>query len=247
MHIALMADVHANLEALEACLAHARERDAQRFVFLGDHVGYGADPAAVVETIMGLVRRGGAAVLGNHDAAIFEPLRREMQPEARDAIEWTRKHLSREQTDFLVALPLQVEDGPRLYVHANTWAPRGWEYVRGPREAERALSATTHAHTFFGHVHEPALYHSAAGGRITAFRPVSGSRIPLGSRRRWIVLPGSVGQPRDGIPAASYALLEPRSNLLSFHRVPYDFEAAARKVRAAGLPANLSTRLEIGF
>ena len=247
MRIALMADVHANLEALGACLVHARERDAQRFVFLGDHVGYGADPGPVLETIIGLVERGGVAVLGNHDAAIFEPPRREMQPEALRAIEWTRRHLNHEQVEFLTRLPLQAEDGSRLYVHANAWAPRGWEYIHGPREAERSLRATAHPQTFCGHVHEPALYHRTSGGRITSFRPVPGARIPLGARRRWLVLPGSVGQPRDGIPAASYALLEPRSNVLAFHRVPYDFETAARKVRAAGLPEQLSTRLEIGI
>src|SRR5262249_52553189 len=231
---------------LGACLVHARERDAQRFVFLGDHVGYGADPGPVLETIMGLVERGAKAVLGNHDAAIFEPPRREMQPEAVRAIEWTRRRLNREQIEFLTRLPLQIEDGPRLYVHANAWAPRGGEDIHGPREAERSLRATDYSQTFCGHVHEPALYHRTSAGRITSFRPVSGARIPLGARRRWLVLPGSVGQPRDGIPAASYALLEPRSNVLSFHRVAYDFEAAARKVRAAGRPPPLSPRLPVG-
>ena len=247
MRIALMADVHANLEALGSCLVHAREHDAQRYVFLGDHVGYGADPGRVVETIMGLVERGGSAVLGNHDEAVARPSASQMRPEARQAVEWTRRHLTREQIEFLGSLPIQVEDGSRLYVHANAWAPREWEYIHGPREAERSLRATAHAQTFCGHVHEPALYHRTPGGRITAFRPVPGARIPMGSRRRWVVLPGSVGQPRDGIPAASYALLDTVTSVISFHRVAYDVETAAEKVRAAGLPATLGTRLEIGI
>ncbi|MEP6802283.1 MAG: metallophosphoesterase family protein [Acidobacteriota bacterium] len=247
MRIALFADVHANFEALTACLAHAERRGAERHVFLGDHVGYGADPERVLDTMMALVDRGAIAVLGNHDAAVGGELGRQMNADAQTVIEWTRARLGHAQREFLTRLPLVVEEDGRLYAHANAWAPGGWEYVSGTSEADRSLRATGCRQTFFGHVHQPMLYHRTDAGGTLDFQPVPGVPIPLAATRRWLSLPGSVGQPRDGNPAACYALLDDARGLLTYHRVPYDAEETARKVREAGLPEALALRLEMGI
>lgn len=246
MRIAFLADVHSNLEALTACLADAESRRAGKLVFLGDLVGYGGDPAAVVRRVMKLVERGAVAVLGNHEEAVTGELRPSMHVDAQAAIAWTRERLDREELDFLKSLPVKVHDEGRLYVHANAWAPEDWEYVRGEFQAERSMRATPCRITVCGHVHEPALYHMSGEGRASAFRPVPGVSIPLGSLRRWLLIPGSAGQPRDGNPAACYAVYDDEATAVTYFRVPYDHETAARKILEAGLPEALSVRLALG-
>jgi len=245
MRIALLSDIHANREAFAACLAHAESAGADRYVFLGDYVGYGADPGWAIDTVKAYVERGAVAVLGNHDAAIGAP--RRMSAAAEIALEWTRTRLDWSQRDFLARLPLCIEEDERLYVHANAWAPDEWGYVLGRTEAERSFQATTCRLSFCGHVHVPQLYHTTGRARIGAFAPVAGKAIPLLLEHRWLAVLGSVGQPRDGIPAAAYAIFDPERSDLLFLRVPYDVAAAASKVRAAGLPWILGQRLESGY
>ena len=250
MRIAFVADVHSNLEALSACLADGDRRGAERVVFLGDLVGYGADPRAVLERVIELVtERGAVAVRGNHEVAVTSSPRPEMSEDARTSLLWTRSVLPREHLEFLEKLPLAVEDDGRLYVHANAWAPEGWEYIHDTGAAERSLRATDCRLTLCGHVHRPALYQmgSEPSARASLFRPVPGVAIPLSPLRHWLAIPGSAGQPRDGDPAACYAVLDEGAGTLTFLRVPYDHETAARKVREAGLPASISARLEAGL
>ncbi len=246
MLTALYADIHANQGALAACLARADALGAERHVFLGDHVGYGPDPAEVLDTIAARVKRGGIAVAGNHDRAAIEVPGGRMTDFARLAIEWTQSHLEKRHRDFLDGMPLSVEEAGRLYVHANAWAPEKWEYITGAFDAARSMRATPCRWTFCGHVHTPGLYHMTESGRAIAFAPAPGVRIPLSRRRRWLAIPGSVGQPRDANPAACLALLEEDTMRLTFLRVPYDAEAAARRIRASGLPAELGARLVSG-
>jgi diadenosine tetraphosphatase ApaH/serine/threonine PP2A family protein phosphatase len=246
LRLALFADVHANREALAACLAHARRQGYDRAVFLGDLVGYCADPSWVLDEIVRLVGEGAAAVLGNHDDAVVRGPQPTMQPDAAEAVRWTRARLDPGHLAFLAGLPPTIEDGELLLVHANAWAPRRWEYVVSAEGAERGLAATDRRVTFFGHVHEPALYHLGAAGRVGAFTPGPGIAIPLVARQRWVVNPGSVGQPRDGIPSASYAVYDGRRRLLEYHRVPFDADATARKISAAGLPKRFGARLAAG-
>ena len=244
MPIALMTDIHGNREAFQACLDHAALRGVDRYVFLGDFVGYGADPGWVVDTAMRHVARGAVAVMGNHDAALSRV--GQMNDDARAAIAWTRERLDPAQREFLAKLPLEAEDGSRLYVHANAFAPAGWAYVAGPGEAVRSIQACDHHAAFCGHIHVPALYHLAVTGKILGFAPVEGVAVPLLPQRRWLAVIGSVGQPRDGNPAAAYAVLDERRNELTYLRVPYDVDAAARKIRDAGLPPRLALRLYRG-
>lgn len=246
MRTALLADIHSNLEALQACLAHARREGAGRFVFLGDLVGYGADPVACLEIIAGLAEQGAPVVQGNHDAACLGGILPDMSYTARDAIYWTRDQLGARERAFLAGLPLAVAEEDRLYVHASAEQPEAWPYITGTLDAARALAATTARIVLVGHVHEPLLYFTTPGGIPRAFRPVPGVPLPLSEFRRWLVIVGSAGQPRDGNPAACYATFETASSTLTYFRVPYDTESAGAKIRAAGLPQRLARRLEHG-
>jgi diadenosine tetraphosphatase ApaH/serine/threonine PP2A family protein phosphatase len=246
MIIALLADIHGNREALSACLADAERRKAERYVFLGDLVGYGADPGWVTDRAMDHTARGAIAVLGNHDAAATGSAVA-MNDTATEAIAWTRARLSATQCDFLRGLPLTYENGEQLFVHASAEAPSQWPYILDARAARRSFDATRARLTFCGHVHVPALYFQSHTGKTSEFTPAPSVAIPLLSGRRWLAVLGAVGQPRDRNPAACYALLNEELNTLTFIRVPYDVETAARKIRENGLPAVLALRLQQGY
>lgn len=242
MLTALFADIHANREALEACIDHAREHRAERYAFLGDYVGYGADPEWVVDKVREHVEQGAIAVVGNHDRAIADPSI-SMNRDAEAAIEWTRTRLGPDARDFLARLPMTIEDGARLYVHGDASAPPRFIYVTDSEAARHSLQATHAQTTFCGHVHIPAIYALSTTEKLTSFQPVPGVAIPLLKQRRWISVLGSVGQPRDGHIAAGYAIFDDAALEITYHRVPYDVEAAAAKIRAAGLPPALADRL----
>jgi len=245
MRVAVLSDIHGNLEALQACLDHASRMGAERHVFLGDYVGYGADPGPTLDLVRRFAARGAPALRGNHDeAAVGGDVA--MNPLARAAILWTRAQLDAGQRAFLAALPFAAEEGDTLFVHANAWSPGDWGYVTGAIEAERSLSRCGARLTVCGHVHQPVLYHQAPGRPAAAFRPVAGEPMPLVRSRRWLAVVPAVGQPRDGDPRAGYAMLDPRRNELTMHRVAYDVETAAEKILAAGLPSRLAERLSLG-
>ncbi len=246
MRIGVFADLHANREALAACLDHAATQRVDRLVFLGDLVGYGADPAWVIDTVARHREEGAVVLLGNHDEAVASESARSMHGDALRAVEWTRSRLDASQLAFLGSLPLRVEEPDRLYVHANAWNPGGWEYVRSSADAARSLAATSCRLTACGHLHWQTLYHLGPSGRVAEFSPVPGVEIPLGGLRRWLAVLGSVGQPRDGNPAAAYAIHDVVRGSLTCHRVAYDAAAASRKIRDAGLPEGLGARLEAG-
>jgi diadenosine tetraphosphatase ApaH/serine/threonine PP2A family protein phosphatase len=246
MRLALLTDLHANREALTACLAHAAGLGVDQYAFTGDFVGYGADPAWVVDTVMAYVARGAVAVQGNHDYSVTRPTRAQMHPEAREVIDWTRSQLAPEQLAFLAGLPLTRERDGMLFVHASAHEPARWEYVKGIEQAERSLRATACKLVFSGHVHAPALYRLAEDGRMGAHRPGTAS-VPIRPQHRYLVIPGAVGQPRDGNSAACYAIYDAGARSLSYYRVPYDHGAAARRVIAARLPIVFAMRLVEGI
>jgi diadenosine tetraphosphatase ApaH/serine/threonine PP2A family protein phosphatase len=245
VRLALFADIHANRQAFAACLEAARVRGAERFILLGDYVGYGADPEWAVETVMGLVEQGALAVRGNHDNAIGSSAE-SMNAEAQAAIEWTRGRLSAPERKFLAELPLTREEDDRLYVHSEASQPSKWRYVRSSADAGRSLIATDAHITFCGHIHRPGLYSMSVTGKMTSFVPVSGVAVQLLSGRRWLAVLGSVGQPRDGDPAASFAMFDTDRREITWCRVPYDIDTAAARIRDNGLPPLLADRLFVG-
>jgi diadenosine tetraphosphatase ApaH/serine/threonine PP2A family protein phosphatase len=168
-----------------------------------------------------------------------------MNPVSREAALWTRSQLGDAERDFLATLPYVVARQDLLFVHASAAQPECWDYIAGTAAASRCLAATEARVVFSGHVHQPCLYYSARG-EVSAFVPRPGVAVPLSARRRWLALAGSVGQPRDGNPAACYLLFDVELRRLAFHRVAYDWLTAAAKIRAAGLPETLADRLEHG-
>lgn len=250
MRWAFITDIHANRQAFEAVLADARAQGAKRFALLGDFVGYGADPAWVLDQVMALVADGAIAVQGNHDEAVANGSTPGMHPDARAVIDWTRAQLNEDQLRFLSRLPLQAhgEPGHCLFVHANAYDPKSWEYVQGRAEAVKSLHASPARIQVCGHMHDPMLFHLSGTGKAGDFRPVAGVPMPLPAHRQWLVIPGSCGQPRDANPAACYALLDPsRSELddarITFQRVAYDVDAACAALRATDLPQPIAERL----
>ena len=245
MLLAIFTDIHANRQAFSACLEAARARGAHRLIFLGDYVGYGADPEWTVETVMGLVNDGAMAVRGNHDNAVSTSSE-SMNAEAQAAIEWTRGRLSAAQRRFLADLPMTLQEDDRLYVHSEASAPERWRYVHSTADAARSIAATDARITFCGHIHLPLLYSMSATAKMTGFVPAPGVSVPLLGGRRWLAVLGSVGQPRDRNPAASFAILDTETREITYCRVPYDVEAAAQRIRDNGLPPWLADRLVVG-
>ena len=245
MLTALFTDIHGNREAFEACLAHASRYPIDRYVFLGDYVGYGADPGFVVDTVCDFVARGAIALIGNHDSAAIGA-RERMNEEAALAIDWTRAQLDPAQLAFLKNRPFTAEHNGTLYVHASAAEPEHWDYLLDTSAAARCFLATAAERIFCGHTHAPALFHRSLTGKLAGFEPVAGVATPLTAQRRWVAVIGSVGQPRDRNPAACYALYDDATRELTYLRLPYDIESAQRKIRDAGLPLFLSARLAWG-
>ena len=245
MLVALFSDIHANRQAFSACLAAARAAGVERYILLGDYVGYGGDPEWVVEKVMEMVAEGAIAIQGNHDFAVSSP-REGMTGDAQLAIEWTRGELGAAHRAFLAGLPLTHEEDDWLFVHSDGSKPKSWIYVTDVGLAARSMAATPSHATFCGHVHKPALYSMSMTAKMTSFTPRADGPVQLLQGRQWLTVLGSVGQPRDGNPAASWLKLDTRRNEITFCRVPYDVDAAAARIRERGLPDWLARRLLIG-
>jgi diadenosine tetraphosphatase ApaH/serine/threonine PP2A family protein phosphatase len=249
MRIAILSDIHANIQALDACLAHARAQQAQRFAFLGDMVGYGADPVAVVERIMLLTEEGAIVLQGNHDAlAVCPPA--EIRTVGDVTAGWTHDQLSDAHRDWIQKLPLTHQHENMLLVHASVNEPELWRYVYDQRSAADSLNAANDwpgvRYVFGGHVHLQSLYYRGIGDGLMLFVPQPGVAIPVPLHRQWLATVGSAGQPRDGDTQAMYAIMDTARAQLTFHRVAYDHEAAANAIRQAGLPDYFADRLEVG-
>jgi diadenosine tetraphosphatase ApaH/serine/threonine PP2A family protein phosphatase len=243
MKIAVLADIHSNIEALDACLDDAFTRGADSVVALGDFVGYGPDPEAVIDRMTGLGEKLRCAVMGNHDAAVLHG-DTGMNDEAFAAIEWTRPRLSSAHRAFLESLPLIIADGDATWTHGSAEEPAGFHYVVDAAEARASIEAAGTPYVFCGHVHDPALYFAGAGGRYMPFLPTPGVTIPVSPHRRWLGIIGSCGQPRDGLTGGWYALFDTDHARLTWYRVQYDAAATARKIRAAGLPERFAMLVE---
>lgn len=241
MRLAIISDIHSNIEALEAVIADAAVFRIDRFICLGDIVGYGANPNLCIRRIASLP--GIVSILGNHD----ETARRKgpvynMNPNAGQAVLWTRSRLSRESIAFLQKmLPLLKQDH-MIFAHAAPWAPLEWRYVISADQARRSFYRTKEKILFIGHTHLPLMIRQEMLG--TRFEnPAENSMMYAGDKNRFIINCGSVGQPRDGDPRASYVIYDTKRKTILFRRIRYDCQKAAEKIVAAGLPESLATRL----
>ena len=246
MQIALLSDIHSNVHALSACLSHAEERGAERYAFLGDFVGYGGDPRGVVQIIADYVALGAVALKGNHDEALEKP-GGYFNEAAQTSHDLARLMLNTEQRQFLAGLPLVVREDGICFAHASAAFTEKWHYIDSPAAAQRCADEAGASYTFCGHVHDQVLFFESDGGQMSEFRPAPGTSIPVRGGRRWVVLVGSVGQPRDHNPAAAYTMFDSTREQITFHRVVYDALGAADQIRLSGLPASLAYRLELGI
>jgi diadenosine tetraphosphatase ApaH/serine/threonine PP2A family protein phosphatase len=249
MRLALLSDVHSNIQALDACLAHARGQQVQRFAFLGDLVGYGANPQEVIDRVMLLTEEGAMVLKGNHDEMAVRPPPL-VKTIGDSTAEWTHRQLGLSALLWLDTLPYAIHLDTVLLVHASADAPELWRYVYDQRSATASLNAANDwpgvRYVFGGHVHLQTLYYRGATDGLMAFAPQPGVAIPVPQHRQWLATIGSVGQPRDGNPKAMYAVLDTERAQLTFHRIPYDHYSAAAAIRRTGLPEFFAHRLEVG-
>ena len=241
MRVAVLSDIHSNLVALDAVLAHAGSVDA--VWHLGDVVGYGPDPDGVVAR---LIEVGAVGVRGNHDAAAIGGREIEwFNPEARAAAEWTRDTIDATTRAWLSALPERHAIERMTLVHGSPRDPIR-EYISSAEVALENLAVLETDFGLHGHTHVPVAFWVGTDDALRVLAPDPGASVELDGQRA-LVNPGSVGQPRDGDPDASYLVLEPDSAAVTWHRVPYDIPAVQAAIRAAGLPGRLADRLAFGM
>jgi predicted phosphodiesterase len=245
MRIAVLSDIHANLAALEAVVDDLPTVD--EVWVLGDTVGYGPQPNEVIRTLQEL---GARAVMGNHDgAAIGTVDPAYFNPDARAAIEWTASTIDENTKAYIASLPEVRTDGDLTAVHGSPRDPI-WEYITGPSIAAANLDAFATRLCLFGHTHLPVAYQEDAG-EVVPILGLPGDSTRLGGNRA-LLNPGSVGQPRDGLRDAAYAILEisgeeeAEDDAFAFRRVAYDIDRTQRLMREVGLPARLAERLAYG-
>jgi diadenosine tetraphosphatase ApaH/serine/threonine PP2A family protein phosphatase len=239
MRIAVLSDIHSNLAALEAVLGDLPT--VHEAWVLGDIVGYGPQPNEVIRTLQAL---GARSVLGNHDGAAVGTIDADpFNPDARRAIEWTAGAIDENARAYLGALPEVRRERELTAVHGSPRDPI-WEYIFSEEIAAQNLGEFDTSLCLFGHTHVPIVY-AADEDDVVPLASVPDTPISLGDRRG-LVNPGSVGQPRDGNPAASYLILDTDDRNIQFRRVRYDIDRTQRLMRDAGLPLRLAERLSYG-
>lgn len=292
--IAVFGDVHANLEALEAVLADARQQGVTQFACTGDLVGYGSNPSECLETVKQL---GCPVVKGNHDEySATDCSLNEFSLNAMNALLWTREHLSTEERNWLDELPMEWGEGighealgmsgdwvqkqsgssasasgeelaakerrereeksrltahdSRLtfhLVHSSVFEPESWKYIIKQVEAEKVLPLQKPDLVFFGHTHVPSAYaFHPDTGEFKSTVPSPEGLLELQPEWKWLINPGSVGQPRDHDPRAAYIIYDPEARTIEQRRVEYDFRKTAKKIIKVGLPERNAQRLYKG-
>lgn len=243
MRLAVFSDIHANLQALEAFIADAAVRDIDRYICLGDIVGYGADPEACIIRLRSLPNL--ECILGNHDHAVIGAAS-SMRRDARRVIEWTKKRLSADSLFFLQSLEVCRNWGDALFCHANPYRPLEWYYVTEKSHISRSFARSRAKMLFIGHTHVAMAITRRNFFCVYLRHPRDGTVVPAAELNRQIFNCGSIGQPRDGDPRASYLIYDNVRKTVEFIRVAYDHAAAAAQIRAAGLPEVFAERLESG-
>lgn len=240
MRVAVLSDIHSNLVALDAVLAELPPVD--EVWHLGDVVGYGPHPDEVVGRLREL---GAIGVRGNHDAAALGAIDTDsFNVDARRAAEWTGATISAATRDWLGSLPEILERDGWLLVHGSPRDPT-WEYVTSTPVARASLAAMPTRAGLHGHTHLPIAY-VEEDGRVDTMSPGSGSTLTLGGRRA-LLNPGSVGQPRDGIPTSGWMILDTSEGVATWRRTAYDITAVQAAMVLAGLPDRLVARLAYGL
>ncbi|CAN5649875.1 metallophosphoesterase family protein [soil metagenome] len=239
MRFAIISDLHANLEATDAVMADAHEKECTHYVCLGDLVGYNANPRECLDIVRSL---GCPVVKGNHDEqASLTASSRDFNELAEHAINWTRAQLSEEDKQWLADLRMSRQVRDFTIVHATLDTPAEWGYVFNKLDA---LASFTYQHTtlcFFGHTHVAGAF--VRDGNV---KRIKTERLLIEPGKKYFINTGSVGQPRDGDPRAAYCVYDTETNTVEQRRLKYDMPTAQRKIIQAGLPRLLAERLELG-
>lgn len=239
MRIALFSDIHSNLEALEAVFSDMEKQNIRHRICLGDVVGYGGSPHECLE----LARKHSLYILmGNHDEACSSEPSIQYQGHVQAGIEFSRKNLSQEEKDFLKTLERKVTWENLTLTHSSLFQPERWHYLNTPLNIEINFQYQKKQICFCGHTHIPLFLEKVI---LTSSQKPQGM-LKIFPEKRYLINCGSVGQPRDGDPRASYVIYDVETQSVEFRRVDYDIAGAQKRIREAGLPAILSDRLEKG-
>ena len=239
--IAVLGDIHANIDALNVVLDDCRAQGVTDFLCTGDVVGYNAAPSECMRIIREL---GCPVVKGNHDDYVADLGRdlSDFHPNAAAVVEWTRGQLTEDEVAWLRDLPFTVTKTGISLVHSTMDNPEAFGYVFDNLQAEANFIFQKVPLCFHGHTHCPMIYEKQLAG-VFRIDPQE-FKLPVG--RKYFINVGSVGQPRDGDPRAAYVLYDPKARTVTFRRLEYDVAAAQARIRAAGLPERLAERLEVG-
>jgi predicted phosphodiesterase len=241
--LAILSDIHSNVHALDAVLAECRRRGVTDYCCLGDVVGYGAYPAECVQRIRDLAC---PVVQGNHDAYVASGrLDSDVSPLAKAGVEYSISKLSKADREWLGALPYVYRWKENVtLVHSSLNEPEEWHYVRICRMAEDSFEYQKTPLCFFGHTHVSQIFRRHGSSRP---EPSEQNSVTLVNGDLYLVNPGSVGQPRNGMSHAQFAVYDPEKKKVELAHTAYDVEAAARGIREAGLPVLLGERLREGY
>jgi len=241
MCYAVVSDIHGNLEALESVLSAVSEERVDGYLFVGDVVGYGADPKECIKLLKSLDPA--VAIAGNHDWGAIDKLDVSYFSEAAmAAIICTKRTLDDGELEYLRSFPLSYEDEKLTLVHGTLNMPEEFYYISDTEDAYVSLSLMKNPVCFIGHSHVPGIFTSDH----TKVEYVESANVKLDSERRYLVNVGSVGQPRDGNPDASFAIYDDEELTVELKRARYDVKKAQAKILKAGLPAQLADRLSEG-
>ena len=242
MRYGIIADIHSNLESLESVLAALKDKGVDEYICVGDIVGYGADPKDCLQMAREICKM---TVAGNHDHGAAGLLNLDyFNPEAKDAVLWTKEQLNEEEISYLRNLELAQKAEDFLIVHATPLSPGEWDYIGSTFTAHKNFRGFEEKICFAGHSHIPIVFSMNVNeGRCNyAFE----TKIHIADEERYIINVGSVGQPRDGNPLASFAVYDTDASEVEINRVEYDIETAQKKIIDAGLPQGLASRLSSG-
>jgi predicted phosphodiesterase len=239
MKYAIIADIHANLEALHRVLEDARAENCTHFACLGDVVGYNANPKECLDIVREM---GMPCVKGNHDEYCSSDSALEgFNPHAAEAVNWTREQLTEEDRQWLRDLKYLRLVSNFTLVHATLDGPQRWGYVFDKLAAAASFTYQNTSVCFFGHTHVPVAFI-----RDTVVRGGTYSKFKVEPGRKYFVNVGSVGQPRDNNPKAAYVIYDMNESTIELRRLDYDMATTQAKIRAAGLPERLAERLSHG-
>lgn len=241
MRLALLSDIHANLEALQAVLRDLDGRQVDQVFCLGDVVGYGVDPVACLDLV---AKHCAVTLMGNHEYAVLGRMDDQALNEAASAsLLWTREQMDDRVLSMMEKFPMEHRIENIHLVHSSPFQPEKWHYILTPRAAERALAATNAFICFFGHTHLPTIFAIGEDGQVRSrfghdFQPLE--------ENQYLVNVGSVGQPRDDDPRSCYAIYDSETVDVTVRRVQYDYTVTQKKMAAANAPAHLIERIAIG-